>query len=246
MRLHSWHGLAWLFGIAVALNGAMWFWACIDRSARTSFRDCARVVIDSHTEAMVYVYRTRTGRWVEWTIVAKDPQPLIIPQPSIPGWSRAAGLRRGHDHSNMPDFGFEFGVGWPWVAWSGVGILDGSGWYGQPAKVVRLEGAFDIFGIVGKTRGRRTPIAPFHPLWLGLIGDLSLCTSVLWLGTLVWTRWRRLRRVDRGLCPTCGYDREGLNPAAACPECGEESRSPRRLLETLLEDANRRSRNEPQ
>lgn len=29
-------------------------------------------------------------------------------------------------------------------------------------------------------------------------------------------RWRRRRR---GQCPACGYDRGGLEPSAACPEC---------------------------
>lgn len=32
--------------------------------------------------------------------------------------------------------------------------------------------------------------------------------------------WRRDRRRARNACPSCGYPREGLESAAACPECG--------------------------
>jgi hypothetical protein len=31
---------------------------------------------------------------------------------------------------------------------------------------------------------------------------------------------RRRRRRSKGRCPSCGYDRGGLDAAAACPECG--------------------------
>jgi hypothetical protein len=35
---------------------------------------------------------------------------------------------------------------------------------------------------------------------------------------LLW--WKDFRRFGPGRCPKCGYDRAGLDAAAACPECG--------------------------
>jgi hypothetical protein len=32
--------------------------------------------------------------------------------------------------------------------------------------------------------------------------------------------WRYQARLDRGLCPQCGYDLSGQLPGAGCPECG--------------------------
>jgi hypothetical protein len=33
-------------------------------------------------------------------------------------------------------------------------------------------------------------------------------------------RTMRGRRTRLGLCPSCGYDRRGLDPTTPCPECG--------------------------
>lgn len=56
------------------------------------------------------------------------------------------------------------------------------------------------------------------PLWLPLapVLLLSLLAAPSWLA-----HRRRKRRVRRGLCAGCAYDRAGLSdPAAPCPECG--------------------------
>lgn len=68
-----------------------------------------------------------------------------------------------------------------------------------------------------------------RPLWSGYANNALLGAAglgVLWawpafgmmLGWLVTPR--RIRRARRGLCPTCTYDRRGLDTFAPCPECG--------------------------
>jgi hypothetical protein len=53
------------------------------------------------------------------------------------------------------------------------------------------------------------------PLWIPFAAA-ALPTGLLWRAQL-----RRRRRVRVGLCPACGYDRAGIAPDAACPECGK-------------------------
>jgi hypothetical protein len=52
------------------------------------------------------------------------------------------------------------------------------------------------------------------PIWM--LGVLpALCAFTLWMPAL-----KRRDRLRRHLCPTCGYPRSHLPPAAPCPECG--------------------------
>jgi hypothetical protein len=53
------------------------------------------------------------------------------------------------------------------------------------------------------------------PLWIPF-ALAAVPTALLWRAQL-----RRRRRARVGLCPACGYDRAGIAPDAACPECGE-------------------------
>ncbi len=61
---------------------------------------------------------------------------------------------------------------------------------------------------------------PWLPEWVGLAGDTAVWGTP-WLGMFVLVaRWKRSRRVERGLCPACGYSLAGLPAGSACPECG--------------------------
>lgn len=94
--------------------------------------------------------------------------------------------------------GFPFRCAWGWYSELN-GVPTGSdGWIGPPNK-----------GIV------------LMPIRAGLVGDLLVWTIIsagVWNGA-----WFVIRsfRASRGLCVHCAYDRKGLAPAAACPECGE-------------------------
>ncbi|MBL0871164.1 MAG: hypothetical protein IBJ18_11380 [Phycisphaerales bacterium] len=74
--------------------------------------------------------------------------------------------------------------------------------------------------------------------WPGLVNDLSVLSAfiALWFTRIgVIRRWREirrgrfeLRRLKRGLCRKCGYDRRGLATSLPCPECGDK-RPPARM-----------------
>ena len=64
--------------------------------------------------------------------------------------------------------------------------------------------------------------------WLGPVHDipaavvLALTPWSVWLTwkhTLLPRLWRRRHRLAHGLCPSCGYDMQGLT-TTTCPECG--------------------------
>lgn len=60
--------------------------------------------------------------------------------------------------------------------------------------------------------------------WPGMSASWMACAAfapaVAWCTHATWTRWAVAREPDGRTCPRCGYDRTGLPPAAACPECG--------------------------
>lgn len=61
---------------------------------------------------------------------------------------------------------------------------------------------------------------PLAVLWC--VSPYAVVIGVLGLAVFGWregVRARRRRRVRRGLCHACGYDRAGLDDRA-CPECG--------------------------
>ena len=61
---------------------------------------------------------------------------------------------------------------------------------------------------------------PICPIWPGFAINTILYAAILWLPFAALGRFRRRRRIKRGLCPKCAYDLRGGNHAA-CPECGK-------------------------
>jgi hypothetical protein len=60
----------------------------------------------------------------------------------------------------------------------------------------------------------------FHYFIIPLWQPAAMCGVACLL--LMCPDLRGLYRRRRGRCTKCNYDRHGLNPAAACPECGEK------------------------
>ena len=61
---------------------------------------------------------------------------------------------------------------------------------------------------------------PLLPLWPGFAINTAFYALLLFLTWRVPFFVHRTLRRRRGRCPACGYDREGLDAGAACPECG--------------------------
>ena len=65
-------------------------------------------------------------------------------------------------------------------------------------------------------------LLPVRPLWTGFLTNTLFYAVVLWLlipGPFVFRRLiRRFSRIERGLCPKCGYP---MGESAVCTECGK-------------------------
>lgn len=71
-------------------------------------------------------------------------------------------------------------------------------------------------------------IAACRPYWSGLLADTLLWGGLLYLIRGSFQTLRARRRVRRGCCPACGYDRSGLDSHTPCSECGVRIESPDR------------------
>lgn len=73
---------------------------------------------------------------------------------------------------------------------------------------------------VGMIVVRKTMI-PAKPRWRGLIANLAVWSTVVYLASGAVTGWRVSRRRGRGLCIVCSYDLAGCT-TELCPECGSK------------------------
>lgn len=67
---------------------------------------------------------------------------------------------------------------------------------------------------------------PLLPLWPGFLINSIFYAFFLFALVRVPRVARRALRRRRGRCASCGYDRSGLDPDAACPECGRNRPRP--------------------
>lgn len=85
--------------------------------------------------------------------------------------------------------------------------------------------------VVRVVRGRRDPVwgpelwigPPNYgvtlPLWIP-VAALLATSSLAW-----YMEFLPARRLRRGLCPACGYQRSGIGRQSRCPECGAKPHS---------------------
>ena len=59
---------------------------------------------------------------------------------------------------------------------------------------------------------------PWHPLWPGFAVNTVFYAAMLWLLFAAPFRFRRYRRIKRGLCPACAYP---IGTSDVCTECGK-------------------------
>lgn len=114
--------------------------------------------------------------------------------------------------------------GWPWRATWGWACTHP---VNNKYKVTR-GGALTLRSLYAP----RTPIqgtttdVPYLPLWPGLILNTLFYAGIWWALLAILRFIRRTLRTRRGLCPSCGYDMQGLSNTP-CPECGHAATRPR-------------------
>ncbi len=193
---------------------------------------------------LVVDWRETSGpgrRQIWWALgsrgVASDgfsvgPRSLIVgrrrPEQRPPWWSRLGDARGIQEGVVMLQGGgvpqqYDYAVGWPVVSFRFERVDKNSALmpfapYGTP------KGAAREFWVSPTSRFARDSIEPrfvtFNPIWPGLAASSVFWGLVSFVAHMtVRTGIERSRRA-RGRCPSCGYDKRGLDTKAACPECG--------------------------
>ena len=175
-----------------------------------------------------------------WPSVRVDATPALrLRDTSVhPGSSGAqmgiGWLRERHQASSRSDDAAILGqvdetllrtsAGWPWRAlrsddYAATGRRDG-----RMSILARTPRASLPGGLVVPSRSPIPGLAdfalPLLPLWPGFL------INTLFYALLLFGAWRlpgvlrRAVRRRRGRCVGCGYDRQGLDTDAPCPECG--------------------------
>lgn len=147
-------------------------------------------------------------------------------------WSEASGSRPTSDEVLLI-----FDAGWPVLAmrhgsYSGEFVQTDYTAHATETSRISLRGGFQIDlprSIPPPGHYRPTGLAapvdrfalPLLPLWPGFLINTLFYALLLCIAWRLPGVLRRAVRRRRGRCVGCGYDRDGLDPGAACPECGE-------------------------
>lgn len=128
------------------------------------------------------------------------------------------------------------GVGWPGPDETSSAQLDARGWpfvclscsYSMETdatfSVVAVpQGAIRVAGLAarkGRWSGTYPAALPLRPIWGAFAANTGIYAATWWVLAMLPIAIRGRARLLRGRCAACGYDRQGLQPGAACPECG--------------------------
>ena len=134
-----------------------------------------------------------------------------------PIWGQRALRRvRADDSSNW----FVLGYGWPATALWSASRFTGQA-YADLSGVVQHDKRFGGL-LLRPATGRNLPISiPLRPDWPGIVIDVSVNSSLVFLLLMCFALTRRQIRRAGGLCIKCGYDLSGSSGGGCvCPECG--------------------------
>src|SRR5262245_17895036 len=135
-----------------------------------------------------------------------DPETVYATRYSRVGWERQDFA--GGQPEEPEDLSI-LAAGWPCYSVRGH-------WYGN-LREEKHVGAIRVPRVL--TPSPFVDFVPFHPIWPGFAINTVFYAAIVWLVFATPIRFRRWRRIKRGLCARCGYP---VGSSALCSECGEK------------------------
>ena len=160
--------------------------------------------------------RSMPGVEPTWSLRSSgfDPRSSERPIQAVgDGWGRDYGALVAGAGGAPTGMVFEHAYGWPRPAmWFGGG-LSGRGQF--------LAGGIELpAGWSRASAGGNLMLAkalPVRPIWGGLAINTAVYAVLFAVPVFGWPMVRTRKRLERGLCPRCGYDLAGTT---GCSECG--------------------------
>jgi hypothetical protein len=175
--------------------------------------------------------------WIDWTTEQIDTDTIIlvrgtwtyVPRDALPRWARARrepkwSLDDRFAHCREQAFGWPFRCAHRQESWAQRQIRNPFGWdMVEETAWYKVEHGTPL-GFFPKIDARHTDrVLPTHILWPGMLANTLVWSAIVMTPWVMWRGFvlvRSRRRIARGRCGQCGYDRRGMDAGSACPECG--------------------------